>query len=634
MSHGGVDKQAATMKICLACNRQFQGQSISACPDDGISLIALKTEDEFLGRTLANSYHVTERIGQGGMGVVYKANHQMLDRIVAIKMLQTELVADEMSVRRFNQEAKAASCLNHPHIITLFDFGVLPAGQPYLVMEYLPGNALIDEIKQRGPMDPLRVTKIFSEVADGLYHAHTQGIVHRDLKPSNIILIERDGDKDFVKIVDFGLAKLMPWSGKESQHLTKTGEVFGSPIYMSPEQCMGKALGPTSDIYSLGITLFEALVGKPPFRGSNSIQTASKHMSENPPRFAEMNPSVALSENLERVVAKTLQKQPEDRFQNMAEFKDALQAAVYNDQAIEIPASLLVSRHAVPALNSSASIPALKSSSGLSAIRSSAAVPALRDQSETRLLTEFRPQAAQGGNKVLTMGLIAAGVLALGGTGAWLVMGQQANTIVKARGTISAIIKDDGFLEICSNRTPIRLNVSDPSLLTKLSDNENHSDIGKMATIKFKAKSASSTEGELQSITIDDAPTPQHKALLTVTEFMYKISQGNNPDELKRALQFCDNVSEATLKSVFSQLQHSPPGKTAASSRSAAAERMVRDETDAVTIEVFQKAYTEDAAPEAVWSFTLNPKKPVLDNGTDSGYVTITNVEAGTATVM
>lgn len=341
---GGQEGRAATVKMCLACNHEFEG-NLSHCPTDGTSLILIKQEDEFIGKVLADRYYITDIIGKGGMGVVYLARHQMMDRMVAIKMLQTELTQDENSVRRFQQEAKAASCLNHPHIITLHDFGIMPTGQPFIVMEYLEGIPLMDIVKRQGPIDPPRAVKIFSEVADGLYHAHNQGILHRDLKPSNIILTENDGNRDFVKVVDFGLAKLMPWSGKESQHLTKTGEVFGSPIYMSPEQCMGKQLKESSDVYSLGITLFEALTGKPPFRGSNSIKTASMHMTDSPPRFAEVRPDLQLPEGLEKVVMIALAKDPQERFQNMADFKDALLSGLTGDLKIDMPSSLMVSRH-------------------------------------------------------------------------------------------------------------------------------------------------------------------------------------------------------------------------------------------------------------------------------------------------
>jgi tRNA A-37 threonylcarbamoyl transferase component Bud32 len=347
----GLDRQALSKKICLACDRQFTGQE-GSCPMDGTVLVPLK-ENNFIGSTLADRYLIQSLIGQGGMGLVFLAKHTMMDRTVAIKMLHQELLNDPLSVKRFQQEAKAASCLNHPNIITLHDFGITPQGQPFLCMEYLQGTPLQDLLKRYGPMDPPRAVRIFGQVCDALHHAHNQGIVHRDLKPSNILLVTHECDPEFVKVVDFGLAKLMPWSGKESQHLTKTGEVFGSPIYMSPEQCMGKQLDPRSDIYSLGVTLYEALTGKPPFRGQNSIQTASKHMSELPPTFGAVRPDLTLPPGLEAVVFRSLEKDPGKRYNTMAEMKEAMEKALGAEHLIDEPESLTSSRAGVRAVTPS-----------------------------------------------------------------------------------------------------------------------------------------------------------------------------------------------------------------------------------------------------------------------------------------
>lgn len=622
MSPGGVEKQTATMKICLACNREFQEPGLSTCPHDGTSLIALKSEDEFIGQTLAGKYDVTEQIGKGGMGVVYKANQQMLDRVVAIKMLQAELVSDENSNKRFQQEAKAASCLSHPHIITLYDYGVLQGGgQPYLVMEYLEGVPLIDEIRGRGPLDPFRAVKIFSEVADGLYHAHTQGIVHRDLKPSNIILVERDGDPDFVKIVDFGLAKLMPWSGKESQHLTKTGEVFGSPIYMSPEQCMGKTLGPTSDIYSLGITLFEALVGTPPFRGSNSIQTASMHMQSPRPRFSEKNPAISLPENLERVVLKTIEKEPDDRFQNMAEFKDALQAAVYNDAAIEIPPSLMVSRHAIPALgHSSANVPtinksssgisAIRSSAGISAIRSSAAVPTLKDQSETRLLTQLgAPGKDSGPNKALLLGGIVAAALAIGGAGAWVFMNQAAHTLISTSGKIWYYNKDTHEVLIHNNDGNHLLKYDNEEFGSQLNDKETDSQLGRTApSVKFTGTSEKAKQGTLTDVlSVSPDDTDESSAYQVVSNFLGKMA-GNDP-EYSSAEQLITPDVATKMQQMFPKglivLGHMGEGD----SKPAHAAKIVQDDPNAGIVFLVDKISFLVQPVEGLWRFTVRDGK-------------------------
>lgn len=412
MSTEGVQK-SGIHKMCLACNKEFEGD-MATCPDDGTALIVLNTADPYVGTVVNDVYSVEEILGKGGMGIVYLARHTKLDRLVALKMLQAELNQDELSKGRFRQEAEAAAALSHPHLITLYDSGVVPEKkQPYLVMEYLEGVSLLEVLRHEGPMEPKRAVKIFSEAADGLAHAHKAGILHRDLKPSNILLINQNGDSDFVKIVDFGLAKLMPWSGKESQHLTKTGEVFGSPIYMSPEQCMGKELRPTSDIYSLGITLFEMLTGKPPFRGMNSIQTASKHMQDPVPRFADVRPDLPLPEGLEKVVMRCLAKDPIDRFQNMTDFKDALESGL-NSDSVEMPASLMVSTRAIPAIN-----PNSRPSSVQKAASSSTQRP----------ITGMRAAAGKPALNPAVIGGVVGALAIAGGAAFYLLSPQPADSI-------------------------------------------------------------------------------------------------------------------------------------------------------------------------------------------------------------
>lgn len=312
--------------MCLSCNQMF-ASNMTNCPQDGSILIALE-EDPFLGKVVNERYQIKKQIGKGGMGTVYLAEQTVLGRLVAVKMLHAQLSEDKVSVKRFEQEASASSGLQHQNLITLYDYGMIDGRQPYLVMEYLQGESLADIIKREGAVNPVRCARIFAQVMDGLQYAHNKGVVHRDIKPSNIILINNDSMQDLVKVVDFGLAKLMPWSGKESQHLTKTGEVFGSPIYMSPEQCRGDKLEPSSDIYSVGITLFETLAGKPPFKGANVVQTASKHLYDTPPSFSQFCPELNLSPRLDAAVLKSLEKEVAHRFLNMNEFKEALNHAV------------------------------------------------------------------------------------------------------------------------------------------------------------------------------------------------------------------------------------------------------------------------------------------------------------------
>lgn len=316
-----------TKKICVTCNREFTG-GVSACPQDGTVLIPL-TQDPLVGTKLADRYLVQSVVGYGGMGIVYKARHELMDRDVAIKMLKADLKSDQLSVKRFQQEARAACRLKHPNVITLFDFGVSPSAQPYLVMDYLKGISLADVIKKDGHVGVDRTIKIFLQAARALEHAHRNDVIHRDLKPGNIMLEEKDDEKDFVKVVDFGVAKILGGSeDAEAQRLTQTGEVCGSPVYMSPEQCMGQKLDPRSDIYSMGVVMYETLTGRLPLLGKTMVDTMQKHTIEQPPPFGDVRPDLYIPERLEAVVFKALKKDPGERQQSMAELERELEQAV------------------------------------------------------------------------------------------------------------------------------------------------------------------------------------------------------------------------------------------------------------------------------------------------------------------
>lgn len=317
-----AQKSLEKRKKCPACSREFTG-TLVVCKHDGTLLIPIK-EDLMIGTTLADKYKIESEIGRGGMSVVYKGRHELMDRMVAIKMLQAQLVNDQTSIKRFKQEAKAASCLTHTNVITVYDCDVSPGGQPYLVMDYLVGESLADIIKRENHVEEMRALNIFIQACDALEHAHLKGVLHRDLKSSNIMLVDFEGKTDVVKVVDFGIAKLMPNSGKQSQNLTQTGEIFGSPIYMSPEQCLGSHLDARSDIYSMGAMLYESLMGMPPLMGDTIIDTMQMHVSTIPASFADMRHDLNIHPQFEAVVFKALEKKPEDRYGSMEQFRDAL----------------------------------------------------------------------------------------------------------------------------------------------------------------------------------------------------------------------------------------------------------------------------------------------------------------------
>lgn len=251
-----------------------------------------------------------------------------MDRLVAIKMLKAQLISDTMSVKRFHTESKAASRINHPHVVTVHEFGISPSGQPFIVMDFLEGTSLAQVIKDDGQVGVERTVRILMQACDALNHAHRHGVVHRDLKPSNIVLIDYDGQKDFVKVVDFGVAKLITGAGQDLQRLTQAGEVCGSPVYMSPEQCQGEELDPRSDIYSMGVVMYESLTGQLPFFGQTMVETMSKHITELAPPFTEARPDLYIPERLEAVVFKALSKSREDRHGSMAQLKQELELAI------------------------------------------------------------------------------------------------------------------------------------------------------------------------------------------------------------------------------------------------------------------------------------------------------------------
>ena len=247
-----------------------------------------------------------------------------MDKVVAIKMLHAHLVTNPQSLMRFQQEAQAASALSHPNVIAVHDFGITPQGMPYLVMDYLEGTSLTDLIATEGNLPPERTCNIFIQACDALSHAHQKGIIHRDIKPSNIMLLDKDDNPDFVLIVDFGIAKLLPQSEKQGQHLTQTGEVFGSPLYMSPEQCLAGKLDHRADIYSLGCVIYEALTGSSPLSGASMIETMYLHLNEPALPFRKVRPDLSIPEALEAVVFKAMEKDPSARQQSMSALQDDL----------------------------------------------------------------------------------------------------------------------------------------------------------------------------------------------------------------------------------------------------------------------------------------------------------------------
>ncbi len=309
-------------KYCPECYRVFEGAIVN-CPHDSTTLRG-PGNDPLIGNVFAERYLIESVLGLGGMSIVYKAQHSLMNRTVAIKMLHRNLKDDTLALERFRLEAQAASSLSHQNVITVYDFGISPNGEPFFVMDCIEGESLETLIDRKGRVPFLRAIAIFKQVCDGLEAAHKKGIIHRDLKPANVILMKREDGTEMVKLVDFGIAKLLPQGGKQQQQLTKTGEVFGSPIYMSPEQCLGRELDTRSDIYALGCLMYEAVAGTPPFLGDSFLETMNMHVDRHPKLISEKAPGSDVPAELEAAILCCLSKDPDIRFQTVSELRDVL----------------------------------------------------------------------------------------------------------------------------------------------------------------------------------------------------------------------------------------------------------------------------------------------------------------------
>lgn len=326
------------MLKCPQCGREFPSGA-AVCPDDGSTLRADATvadaapptptpaPDPLLGVVLDDKYRLDELLGQGGMGAVYRATHLLIERPVAVKVLSQRLVTDESARERFRREARAAGRLQHTNAVAVTDFGETRDGLVYLVMELLEGRPLREVLAGEAPLDAARAVSLMMQISAAVEAAHEAGIIHRDLKPGNIFLVQRPDSPYIVKVLDFGIAKLAAsdaagGDGNFVDTLTGTGVMIGTPRYMSPEQCDGAQLTPASDVYSLGVILYEMLTGQTPFTGATPLALALKHSSESPRPPRELVASIPPA--LEGVVLHALEKKPGERAGDAGEFRREL----------------------------------------------------------------------------------------------------------------------------------------------------------------------------------------------------------------------------------------------------------------------------------------------------------------------
>jgi serine/threonine protein kinase len=319
------------MLHCPTCGQDFADE-VRVCPEDGAALQADSTVamaapvDPLVGRTLDEKYRLDEQLGTGGMGTVYRATHLLIDRPVAIKVLNPRYVEDEAAQTRFRREARAAGRLQHANAVTVTDFGTTSDGLVYIVMELLEGQTLRDVLAREAPLDVARAVSIMLQISSAVAAAHAAGIIHRDLKPANIFIVQRKDAPPFVKVLDFGIAKLAAEALDDDDDpqvtLTQVGAMIGTPRYMSPEQCDGASLTPAADVYSLGIILYEMLTGTTPFNGTSPLAIAIKHSSQQPRSPREFVATIPAA--LESVVLHTLEKSPESRPQDAEAFRQEL----------------------------------------------------------------------------------------------------------------------------------------------------------------------------------------------------------------------------------------------------------------------------------------------------------------------
>jgi serine/threonine-protein kinase len=283
------------------------------------------TGDALIGRTIGGKFTIESRVGGGGMGSVYRARQAGLNKVVAVKVLHKELLAEPTFASRFKREATAASRIDHPSSLRVIDFGEDPDGTLYIAMEYLEGRTLFKILREEAPLAPARIVDLSRQVLAALAAAHDLGIVHRDLKPENVIVQpgkdDDGGVTELVKVCDFGIAKLQA-QREVDEKLTLEGSIIGTPEYLSPEQARGGQLDARSDLYSMGVILFEMLTGQPPFRGDSALATVLQHLDAPPPRPSTLVPSA--DPKLEAVCLKALSKAPADRFVSAREMRASL----------------------------------------------------------------------------------------------------------------------------------------------------------------------------------------------------------------------------------------------------------------------------------------------------------------------
>ena len=355
------------MPYCPTCNGRFEEGTF--CPKDGTQLLPEGEQSKsLLGQVIAGRYRLTKLLGQGGMGEVYAAEHVHITKRVAVKVLHPEIGSNPEALARFKQEAQSASSIGHDNIVAIDDFGQMDDGRFYLCMEFLSGKSLAEAMQVPGGMDPQTALEIMIQVCNGLAAAHAKGIIHRDMKPENVFLTQRSDGTQVAKILDFGIAKV---SGTDNNdNLTKTGTVFGTPHYMSPEQALGQKLDHRADVYSMGVMLFEIFTGQVPFKAESFMGILSQHITKPAPQPSTVTPGRSIARPIEDVILKAMAKEPDQRYGSIREMGQALSQVLDELRGVRPEVS------AKPAAAKPAATMAFGSGSGLAAPAPAAAAMA------------------------------------------------------------------------------------------------------------------------------------------------------------------------------------------------------------------------------------------------------------------
>ncbi len=311
-------------KVCPNCNTQYS-DAFAVCPNDGATLRAADPGSDFIGTIVADRYVITETLGEGGMGKVYRARHVRLPREAAIKVLHPHMVQDPAAVARFDREAANASRIDHENVVRVFDFGETNEGLVYLAMEFVAGRTLKDILETSGPLSLTRTAAIVRQVADGLDAAHRLGIVHRDLKPDNILVVKDELGQEKCKIADFGIAKAI---GSGEKSLTQTGFVIGTPEYMSPEQLLGEEIDHRSDVYSLALVAHQCLTNETAFDSKTPDRGMMARLTNQPRTLAHLCPEQSWPKDLQAVLNRGLDRQRARRYESAGQFAGAFEKAM------------------------------------------------------------------------------------------------------------------------------------------------------------------------------------------------------------------------------------------------------------------------------------------------------------------